>query len=172
MTLLTANQQAEISAPIRHQRFLLQIDIDSQTLRQSSGGTVTWNGHTWSKAGVTVNSLRNGKGGMETARIEVQNQNHVMTAYAINNSFAFARVQLWEYYGTGNPALEDPIKKFDGEVVGIPAMEGKIVFDCATKGAVSKRIPNLTLTAPDVNHMPYSGQAFVVGTEVYTIEVV
>lgn len=168
---LTANQQTEISAAVRHQRYLLQIDIDGSTLRMASGGTVTWNSQTWSKTGLNVANLSNGKGGMETVRIEVQNQNNAFTAYAISNSFSFARVQLWEFYGTGNPALEDPVKKFDGEVVGIPSMEQKIVFDCATKGAVTKRIPSLTLTAPDVNHLPYSGQFFVIGTEVFTVEV-
>lgn len=168
---LTAAQEAELAAVVKHPRNLLQIDIDGETLRISSGETVTWNSQTWTKTGLRVVSMGNGKGGMETARFEVQNENNVMTAYAVSNSFAFARIQHWEYYGTGNPALEDPIKKFDGEVVGIPSMEQKIIFDCATQGAVTKRIPSLTLTAPDVNHLPYSGQSFVIGGEAYTIEV-
>lgn len=169
---LTTNQESQIALAVRHPRYLLQIDIDSQTLRYASGGTVTWDGETWARTGIIVKSLKNGKGGMEGMRLEVQDEADIMTQIAISNSFAFARVRLWEYYGTTTSvATDDPIKKFDGEVVGVPFMAQTVVFDCATKGAVTKRIPNLTLTAPDVNHMPYSGQSFVIGNERYTIEI-
>ena len=60
---------------------------------------------------------------------------------------------------------------FYGEIVKIPSMGSEIVFDCATIGGVTKRIPNLTLGSPDLNHMPYSGQQIPIGNEIYIVEI-
>lgn len=172
MINITVGQQAAISAPIRHQRFFVEIVLDSSTLRLSSGGNYTFKGNSFIKSGVMVDQVKTGKGAMKTARVAIPNDNYVYSILALTGTgFSFKPVKIWEYYGTTNPADDDPVLIFEGEIYAVPSIDRNVVFDCATAKMKTKMVPDLTLGAPDVNHLPYTGQRVVVGNEVYTIEV-
>ena len=169
MTLTTA-QDTEIAKVVRSPRTLVKIVYSAGTIRLSSGENVTWDSQSWLQSGVKVKNVKTGKGGIQTARVEIINEDNLYSEIAILGQFNFQEVTIWEYYGL-NPALADPVKRFYGEIVKIPSMGGTIVFDCATIGGVTKRLPNLTLGSPDLNHMPYSGQTIAIGREIYTVEI-
>ena len=167
---LTAAQDAEIIKAVRSPRGLLKIVYSGGTIRVCTGGNVTWDSQSWLKSGVKIKDIKTGKGGIQTARISIINESNLYSEIAILGQFNFQEVTVWEYYGA-SPALADPVKRFYGEIVKIPSMGSEIVFDCATIGGVTKRIPNLTLGSPDLNHMPYSGQQIPIGNEIYIVEI-
>lgn len=169
MTLTTA-QDAELLKPVKSPRALLEIVYSGGTIRLATGGNITWDGNNWLKSGFQIKDIKTGKGGIQTARITIINESNLYSELAILGSFNFAEITYWEYYGA-NPTLSDPIKRFFGEVVKAPSMTHNIVFDCATIGGITKRIPNLTLGSPDLNHMPYSGQRIPIGNEIYTVSI-
>lgn len=168
---LTAAQTAEIAKAVRSPRSLVQIVYSAGTIRLATGENVTWNSQSWLQSGVRVKNIKSGKGGIQTARVEIINEDNLYSEIAALGQFNFQEVTIWEYYGL-NPALADPVKRFHGEIVKIPSMDGTIVMDCATIGGVTKRLPNLTLGSPALNHMPYSGQTIAIGNEIYTIEII
>jgi len=169
---ITVNQQAAISAPIRHQRFLVEIVLDNSTLRLASGGNFVFKGNTYAKSGITVDQVKTGKGAVKTARITIPNENSVYTLLALTDTgFPYKPVKVWEYYGTTNPADDDPLLIFEGEIYAVPEIDRTAVFDCATAKMKTKMIPDLTLGPPEVNHLPYSGQRIIIGNESYTIKV-
>lgn len=167
---LTAAQDTEIALAVRSPRGILKIVYSGGTIRVCTGGNVTWDSQTWLKSGVKIKDIKTGKGGIQTARITIINEANLYSELAILGSLNFAEVTYWEYYGA-SPALADPVKRFYGEVVKVPSIGGVIVLDCATIGGITKRIPNLTLGSPDLNHMPYSGQRIFIGNEIYTVEI-
>ena len=170
MTISTA-QQTEIALKVRHPRILVKIVLDETEIRVCSGGNITYNSEVYTKSGVFVDQVKVGKGGVKTCRVHIQNDDHVYTKLAIaGEGFENKPVQVWEFYGTGNPANDDVVKILDGEIYAIPEMGQKIVFDCALSGSMSRSIPDCTLGPPDINHMPYPGQTFIVGNESYTVE--
>tara|TARA_R100001143_G_scaffold61969_1_gene64045 strand:- start:11821 stop:12342 length:522 start_codon:yes stop_codon:yes gene_type:complete len=168
---LTAGQTTAITAPVRHPRLLVQITLAATTLRLSYAETVTFDGNTFSKSGVLVSDVKNGKGGIVTARLKIPNEENVYTQLTLSGAFDFAPVKIWQYYGTGNPSTDDVIVLLDGEIYAVPDMGPAIVFDCATTGAMTRMMPDLTLGAPDLNHMPFAGQQFRIGNEVYIVEI-
>lgn len=168
--MITTAQQTELDKKIRSPRGLLKIVHASGTLLVSTGGAVTWNSMSFIKGGLSIKDIKTGKGGMQVARITLINEDFVYSILAIAGSFTLKEVSYWEYYGA-NPALEDPVLRFHGEIVKIPTMGRTIVFDCATIGSTTKKIPYLSLGSPDVNHMPRSGERITIGNEIYTIEV-
>lgn len=167
---ITSAQQTEIAKKVRSPRGLVKIVHATGTIRICTGGDVTWDSQSWVKGGVEIKNVKTGKGGIQTVRITLINEDLIYSELAILGSFKLKEVWYWEYYGA-SPALEDPVLRFYGEIVKIPTMSNKIVFDCATKGSTTKRIPNLTLGSPDVNHMPRSGQKITIGNDIFTIEV-
>ncbi len=167
---LTAAQQTEIAKPVRSPRGLVKIIHASGTIRIATGGNVTWDSQSWVKGGVEIKNVKTGKGGVQSVRITLINEDQIYSELAILGSFKYKEVFYWEYYGS-SPALEDPILRFHGEIVKIPTMSNKIVFDCSTVGASTKRIPNLTLGSPHVNHMPRNGEKITIGNETFTIEI-
>lgn len=168
--MITAAQEIEIAKEVRAPRSLLKITHADGIIRLASGGNVTWDSQSWLKSGFKVTNVKTGKAGVQTARVTIINENNIYSELAILGKFNYKRVEYWEYYGA-NPATDDPVKRFAGEITKIPSMSNVIVFDCATTGALTKRIPFLTLGAPDVNHMPRSGQRIHIGNEIFTIEV-
>jgi hypothetical protein len=170
-TEISSGQSTAIAASVRHPRLLVQITLDSTTIRLSFGETVTFDGNTFSKSGVQIQEVKNGKGGIVTARLRIPNQDHVYTQLTLSGAFDFAPVKIWQYYGTGNPSTDDVVVILDGEIYSTPAMDQVIVFDCAPTGAMTKMIPDVALGAPDLNHMPFPGQQFRIGNEVYTVEI-
>lgn len=168
---LSSAQATAIAANVRYPRLLVQITLDATTIRLSYGETVTFDGDSYSQAGVQISDVKNGKGGIVTARLKIPNEDNVYTQLALSGAFDFAPVKVWTYYGTGNPSTDDVIVLIDGEIYATPAMDQAIVFDCATTGAMTRMLPDVTLGAPDLNHMPFPGQQFRVGNEVYTVEI-
>ena len=169
MTISSA-QLTEIAKAVRSPRGLIKIVHASGTIRICTGGDVTWDSQSWVKGGVSIKNVKTGKGGVQTARITMINEDQIYSILAIAGAFNLKEVWYWEYYGA-SPALADPVLRFYGEIVKIPTMGLKIVFDCATVGATTKKIPNLSLGSPDVNHMPRNGETITIGNEVYTIEI-
>ena len=167
---LTAAQQTEIDKKVRSPRGLLKIVHTDGTIRISKGGDVTWNSQNFLKSGFKADQIKTGKGGIQTGRFTIINENYIYSVLASAGKLNFATVEYWEYYGS-SPALDDPIKKFYGEVTRIPSMGAYIVLDCTTTGGVTKRIPHLQLGNPDVNHMPYAGQTIPIGNTIYTVEI-
>lgn len=170
---LSSGQQAAITAKIRHPRTLVKIgDLGETEVRICSGGNITYNSEVYTKAGVFIDQVKVGKGGVKTCRVHIQNDNHVYTKLAISGAgFSFKPIEVWQFYGTGNPANEDVVKIIDGEIFAIPEMGQKVVFDCATSGAMTRMIPDVTLGPPDLNFMPYAGQTFIFGNESWTVEI-
>jgi len=168
--IITTNQQLELDNAVKKPRALIKITHVDGVIRLATGGNVSWNSQSWIKGGIKITSLKTGKGGIQTTRVTIFNESRIYSILAIDRKLNFAVVEIWEYYGT-SPALEDPIKKFSGEVVRIPEARSFLVLDCATKGGITKRIPNFTLGGEGVNHMPYSGQKIIIGDQIYTVEI-
>lgn len=169
---ISAGQQSAISGKVRHQRYLVEIELDAQTLRLASGGTYTVGGNTFVKSGVMVDQVKTGKGAGKTARIAIPNEDNVYTLLALTDTgFNYKPVKVWEFYGNTSPAEDDLNLIFTGEVYAVPSIDRNIILDCATTKMKTKMVPDLTLGPPDVNHLPYTGQRVVVGNEVYTVEI-
>jgi hypothetical protein len=168
--MVTAAQQTELDKAVRSPRGLLKVVHATGTILICTGGNVTWNSMSFVKGGVSIKTVKTGKGGIQTARITLINEDYIYSILAISGDLALQEVTYWEYYGQ-SPALEDPILRFHGEIVKIPTMGQTVVLDCATIGSTTKKIPTVTLGSPEVNHMPRSGEQITIGNEVYTIEV-
>ncbi len=170
---LSAGQLTAIAAEVRHPRLLVKVTISGNELRYASGGNITFNGQLYSKSGVHVDQVKTGKGGIQYARFHLPNENYGLSQLLFTGSgFASIPVQAWTYYGQGNPSVDDVVNFFKGEVYKVPILNAqKGVLECATAGGKTKMVPDFNISSPDVNHLPYSGQTFIIGNDSYTVEI-
>ena len=167
---LTAAQQTEIAANVRKPRYLVEIKIGASTLRFSTGDDITWDTFDWVKSGVEVSDIRMGKGAIQYCKITLINEQEAYSDLVITTGFLFRSVRIWQVYGVAPYASDDPILKFTGEIVKIPTMGALIIFECTTKYGTTRKIPTITLGPPHIRHLPFPGQKFTIGNEIFTVE--
>jgi len=168
---LTTNQESEIAEKVKKPRHLVEIILGAQTIRVCTGDTIVWNGNTYQKAGLKVSDVKLGKAGTQQCRITLLDEDHVWKKLAVQTGFEFRQVTIWEVYGEQPYAEDDPLKIFYGEIVQVPSLGNKIVFDCMTCNAAQARVPFILLGAPAIKHLPRPGQQVLIGTELYTVEI-
>jgi hypothetical protein len=169
--MVTTAQQAELDAVVRRPRYLAQFTLGGTVFRIASARQVTFDGNTFSKTGLDVRNLKTGKGGIQTCRVMVQNENHVWTQILVSMAFTHRPMKVWKYYGDSDPSTDDAVVAFDGQILAVPSIGDHVVFDCVSTNGATKEIPNVTLGPPEVKHMPYPGQRLIFPNEIYTIEV-
>ena len=167
---LTAAQLAEIAKKVKAPKQLIEIDLDGDFIRLATGDTITWDGKTFVKSGLKVSSVKTGKAGVQTCRIEIIDTDHIFKELILSTGFIFREVTYWKVYGEQPYAAGDPIKAFNGEIISVPKMKETVMFNCMTTNAAQRKAPIVLLGPPEVKHMPRPGQKILIGREMYTVE--
>jgi len=168
---LTSAQQAALTGQVRRPRYLTEIIIGAQTLRLATGGNSSWLGNTYVKAGFSVSTIKTIEGGVQTCSISIINENEAYSELVITTGFVFRSIKIWKVYGSPPFDDDDPLPKFVGEIVSIPKMGPIITFNCATKYAATRKLPNITLGPPNIKHLPYPGQRIAIGSDLYIVDI-
>lgn len=168
---VTPGQQAELDALVRRPRYFAQLTLGATVLRIAMAREVTFDGNVFAKTGLNVKNLSIGKGGVQTCRVLVQNENNIYTQLLVALPFAERPIKVWKYYGNTDPTVDDAKLIFDGQIINVPSIGDEVAFDCVSTNGVTRTIPNVTIGPPEVKHMPRNGQRLVFPSEIYTIEV-
>jgi len=168
---LTAAQTAALTGEVRKPRQMVEITLGENVIHLSTGDNFTWNDDNYVHTGVSVSEVRTGKGGIQTCRIKIIDENNVYSDMLISLGFVYRAIKYWTVYGEAPYNLGDPVLQFVGEVVRVPSIGSVIVFDCATKNGTTRKVPAVTLGPPSVKHLPFPGQKAVIGNELYIVDI-
>lgn len=107
MRTLTSALQTAIGGPVQRPAWLVEIVMTATTLRLSSFGTLTWDGHTWTAEDIDVSNLT--VGALEVSGSMVfGNADDTYGAVFLNESPSDRPVRIWGY-DAGATAANDPV---------------------------------------------------------------
>lgn len=118
MRTLHATLQAQYAAPVQRPVWLVQIDLSS-SIYLSSYDAITWNGQSWSKTDINVESIRVGALTV-TGSLIFGNGADEGASLVLNETFTDKRIRIWGYdMGAGaTPAATVPFLLCDAVGAG------------------------------------------------------
>jgi hypothetical protein len=158
MLTLPSIINTRISGTVRHP--VIAFELGFSTLIRVANHSITWDGKTFTKAGLEPSLFKTGKGGIQTGRIEFINEDFAFTSLIFAESTESISANGYIFYGDGPFNLGDEIHFFKGEIVRPVRVYDTVMFDIATIATAARQVPDFTPSPPDINHLPYPGQTF------------
>ncbi len=163
---VSAVTETNISKAVTEPFYLVYIGYGTP-LRKSSGGTVTWNGETWTADDmlVTVAPDRN------TGTLKIQNTDYVFGGVVLTTTIADVPIKIYEAHGD-SLEVADVELLFDGVGSGADPDIRWVVVDLEKGSTGVMFSPRVKCTKEiGFNHLPVDGMTISWGGEQYTLEV-
>ena len=152
-----------IAAAVTIPGFLIQIEIDGDTLRYSTRGTIDYDGETWVE-GAEVSHI----GGTSKPKLVLDNADNAISVLILSDAFIDAPVSIFAFYGEAPTAAK---LLFTGVVDGaddIGLLSSTLALTDA--GADRSYQPNVVLGPPLCDHFAPPGTVISWGNVTVTLE--
>ena len=166
---LNAKVTAAVADTITRPVYLVQLDF-SITLRYSTGGAISWNGHTWSEADVAVSGIRELKGGTYEAILEFGNAENEISSIVLSEGVRDKAVNIWQLYGDAPYAADDAVHLFTGVIDSVPQIGYPTQLRAVSRGAGAIRSPRVPLAVILGEDMAAPGERITWGGQTYVLE--
>ncbi|PUB82372.1 MAG: hypothetical protein DBP02_15070 [gamma proteobacterium symbiont of Ctena orbiculata] len=126
-------------------------------IRLSTVGDVSWNGQNWIDSGVEVRSIRQTKGGGQTASLRLLNHDNAYGALVLGNGIRDIPVDIYQLYGSDPYAVDDAEHLFSGVISGVPSIDDYVTMTLVSDGVLTARTPRVQLSSFLGEDMPIPG---------------
>jgi hypothetical protein len=136
---LSTDLTTALAGPVTKPGYLVEFAF-STPIRLSSRGSMTWNGQTWSDAGLEISGLDAESAASARPTFVLLDFDNALAAIILNSTIADVRVRTWAVYGEA-PGASDPLLIFDGFGDAASATDERLVVTALAYSARAMLCP-------------------------------
>lgn len=129
---LSTSLSTKVSQTVTLPGYLVALEFESQTVRLSSRGDVTWGGYTWLSYSLEVLGLASDGAGDVSGTLRIGNTDNTLSALILGEGIAGRPVTIYAFYGDA-PASDEVEEVFAGQGdeagVNLASAEIKLISD-------------------------------------------
>ena len=161
---------AELSRKITRPFKLIYIGF-STPLYISTGGTVSFDGQTWTKGTASVDSIDQGDAAMTNGSITLLNSDNSISAFVLSEGARDKACKIYEaYLDTSGLLAGTPELVFSGVMDGVNITPEHVRINIQSYSEAIVKAPRYFCGPPLMNHVPPDGTIVQWGNDKYTLE--